>query len=109
MQSWEYTPTYRGFDTFSGFYNGYNYYYEHTLPVPCDMLYGGFSCKSYYDLRINEEEDNESVQDQIYGMWLERNQTLDLLKEKENSDDPFFLYLAFQVSCVLICHAVTSR
>merc|ERR1719229_1334864 len=96
MQSWEYTPTYRGFDTFSGFYNGYNYYYEHTLPVPCDMISSGVSCESYYDLRINEAEDVASVQNEIYGMFLERDQTVDLLQSLREQPDPFFLYLAFQ-------------
>jgi len=99
-QSWEYTPTYRGFDTFSGFYNGYNYYYEHTLPVPCDMIYGSIarSCDSYYDLRLNELPDTDSVNDQIYGMFLERDQSLDLLRDLEKDGGPFFLYLALQAA-----------
>ena len=28
---WEYTPTYRGFDTFYGYYNAQEDHYDHTL------------------------------------------------------------------------------
>ncbi|KAJ8314189.1 hypothetical protein KUTeg_008750 [Tegillarca granosa] len=31
MCKWECTPTYRGFDTFYGFYNGAEDYYNHTV------------------------------------------------------------------------------
>ncbi|KAI8519544.1 hypothetical protein Bbelb_028010 [Branchiostoma belcheri] len=29
--NWNYTPTYRGFDSFYGFYNGQDDYYKHTV------------------------------------------------------------------------------
>ncbi|XP_019628245.1 PREDICTED: arylsulfatase B-like [Branchiostoma belcheri] len=29
--NWNYTPTYRGFDSFCGFYNGQDDYYKHTV------------------------------------------------------------------------------
>ncbi|KAI8491914.1 hypothetical protein Bbelb_302870 [Branchiostoma belcheri] len=31
--NWNYTPTYRGFDSFYGFYNGHDDYYKHTVRI----------------------------------------------------------------------------
>ena len=45
MASWEYTPTFRGFQTHFGFYNGAVDYWAHTHPEnspssPLDMHWG---------------------------------------------------------------------
>ena len=34
---WEYTPTYRGFDTFYGFYNGWGDHYSHEIDNILDL------------------------------------------------------------------------
>lgn len=34
---WEYTPTYRGFDTFYGFYNGWGDHYSHEIDKILDL------------------------------------------------------------------------
>ena len=34
---WEYTPTYRGFDTFHGFYNGWGDHYSHEIDNILDL------------------------------------------------------------------------
>eukprot|EP01084_Bolivina_argentea_P127821 226022_1 len=36
FQAWEYTPTYRGFDTFYGFYNAWTDYYESDYNMVLD-------------------------------------------------------------------------
>ncbi|KAI8515755.1 hypothetical protein Bbelb_065680 [Branchiostoma belcheri] len=35
--NWNYTPTYRGFDSFYGFYNGQDDYYKHTVQGGLDL------------------------------------------------------------------------
>ena len=92
MLSWEYTPTYRGFDSFNGFYGGYNYYYEHLMLVPDDEE------ESYYDLFVDEDPNWTPIEEQRYGTLLERDETITLLHDLSKKDDPFFLYLAWQAA-----------
>jgi len=87
--SWEYTPTYRGFDTFHGFYGGTQHYYDHKECMDIDC---------YYDLRIDEDRDTVNVEAQQYGTFLERDQALEVLSDAKDSEDPFFLYIAWQSS-----------
>jgi len=94
MQSWEYTPTYRGFDTFAGFWGGWSSYYNHTMYV--SEMKGDNRTISYKDLRLDEEEVTDA--DGMYGVWWERDRTIDLLAKLKQSDDPFFIYLAWQAS-----------
>ena len=37
MHKWEYTPTYRGFDTFYGYYNAAEDYYTHRVGKVIDF------------------------------------------------------------------------
>merc|ERR1719242_351317 len=94
MQSWEYTPTYRGFDTFAGYYGGWQTYFTHQQflrgPEVADI--------PYYDLRLNEEECLDAVEEQIYGVFWERDRALEVLQDLKHSDDPFFLYIGWQAS-----------
>merc|ERR1719204_2275819 len=94
FQSWEYTPTYRGFDSFAGFYGGWQHYFNHQQ----DIMGPEGHDVSYYDLRVDEEECTDAVDQQIYGVFWERDQALTLLDELKSSSDPFFLYLAWQAS-----------
>ena len=94
MQSWEYTPTYRGFDTFAGFWGGWSSYYGHDSYIP--GLDEGDEVVSYLDLRRNEEEVTDA--DGIYGVWWERDRALELLATLKEAESPFFLYLAWQAS-----------
>ena len=87
--AWEYTPTYRGFDSFHGFYGGLQYYFSHMECMNIDC---------YFDLRINEEEDTVNAQAAQYGTFLERDQALEVLAQEKDSADPFFLYLGWQAS-----------
>jgi len=97
FMSWEYTPMYRGFDSFNGFYGGYSYYFEHTMLAPCTSTLSA-QCDSYYDMRSDDEPNWGPIETQAYGTILERDQTLDLLDDLESSDSPFFLFLSWQAA-----------
>lgn len=50
----------------------------------------------YFDLRIGEEKDTTNAKSATYGTFLERDQALEILAEEKESEDPFFMYLAWQ-------------
>ena len=94
MQSWEYTPTYRGFATFAGYYGGWQTYFTHQQylrgPEGEDV--------AYYDLRIDEEECLDAVEQETFGVFWERDRALELLADLKDDEDPFFLYIGWQAS-----------
>jgi len=92
--SQEYTPTYRGFDTFTGFLSGMNGYFDHTFDQILDS--GGVSM---YDYWLNDHADNATVKRGLSGefsIWTEKNTTIQLLETLKDKENPFFLYLAWQ-------------
>jgi len=94
--SYEYTPTYRGFDTFSGYLGGLVNYFNKSQCMPSQSHPDSPLC--YYDLRMNEYEDWDNVQKGQFGTFLQRDQTLKLLESQKDATDPFFLYLGWQSS-----------
>ena len=100
MQSWEYTPTYRGFDTFYGFYGGWQTYFSHQQYILDDAMHNQF----YYDLRDNELENHDAIENLVYGPWWQRDKAMDVIRDvitenrANNVWKPFFMYLAFQAS-----------
>ena len=81
--AWEYTPTRRGFDTFLGTYLGVLDHWTHTREK-----YDG------YDFRRNEEVLFSASG--VYSTDLYTREAVDLLRSREASDPPFFLYLPYQ-------------
>ncbi|XP_013414346.1 arylsulfatase B isoform X1 [Lingula anatina] len=82
---WEYTPTFRGFDSFYGFYNGAADYYTHVQ--------GAAHKVAGLDFRNN----TKVVMDQrgIYSTDSYVNRAKEMIKY-HNRSRPFFLYLPFQ-------------
>ncbi|EDO33632.1 predicted protein [Nematostella vectensis] len=78
--NWESTPTYRGFDTFYGFYSGAENHYTHVQD-------------HYLDLRDNEE----IVRDQngTYSAHLFTKRAEQIVRAHDPST-PLFMYMAFQ-------------
>ncbi|XP_068703524.1 arylsulfatase B-like [Montipora capricornis] len=77
---WEYTPTYRGFDTFYGYYNAQEDHYSHTL---LDIL----------DFRDNKEPVKDIGGQFATFKYAERAQKI---IQSHNASVPLFLYMAFQ-------------
>ncbi|XP_049511635.1 arylsulfatase B-like isoform X1 [Dermacentor silvarum] len=84
--SWSYTPTARGFDSFSGFYLGSQDHYSHTATI--DIHTGGF------DYRANATPDWDARGH--YSSKLLADDTIKLLADHAGQERPLFLYLAFQ-------------
>ncbi|XP_075560071.1 arylsulfatase B-like isoform X2 [Dermacentor variabilis] len=84
--SWSYTPTARGFDSFSGFYLGSQDHYSHTAMV--DIHTGGF------DYRANATPDWDARS--RYSSKLLADDTIKLLADHAGQERPLFLYVAFQ-------------
>ncbi|XP_078610731.1 arylsulfatase B-like [Branchiostoma floridae x Branchiostoma japonicum] len=78
--NWNYTPTYRGFDSFFGYYNGAEDYYTHVVATGLDL-----------------RDDKEVVRTRNgqYSTYFFTDRAVDIV-EKHPADTPLFLYLPFQ-------------
>ncbi|KAL8592585.1 hypothetical protein ACOMHN_026515 [Nucella lapillus] len=79
--NWKYTPTYRGFDSFYGFYSAAEDYYDHTVRG------------KYYDFRNNDQVDKSVIGQ--YSTQLFGDRAVRIINQ-HNPSQPLFLYLSFQ-------------
>ncbi|XP_065178011.1 arylsulfatase B-like [Sycon ciliatum] len=93
MYNWESTPTYRGFDTFLGFYNAAEEYFTHT----CSIAYH-FPGTNTSRLRALDFRRNKAPEWSLNGTYSTNaysQEAVDLIKAHDKSE-PFFMYLAYQ-------------
>ncbi len=86
--SWEQTPTFRGFDSFFGFYQGGQDYFTHSSEGGVDLHYDksprcGKGCS-----QVTNEKGN-------YSTHVFTREAIEVVK-KHDSNQPLFLYLAYQ-------------
>ncbi|XP_060068036.1 arylsulfatase I-like isoform X1 [Ylistrum balloti] len=81
----EYTPTRRGFESYTGYYQGCGDYYDHTYEA--DEAFFG------YDFRRNESLDYSAIGQ--YSTTVFTNRAVDIINQ-HNSEEPLFLYLPYQ-------------
>ncbi|XP_002733395.1 arylsulfatase I-like [Saccoglossus kowalevskii] len=77
---WEYTPTYRGFDHFYGFYNAAEDYFNHTT-------------SKYLDLRNGKEVDWSK--NGTYSTYMYAEKATEYIAT-HNKSTPMYMYLPFQ-------------
>ncbi|KAL9987458.1 hypothetical protein ACROYT_G001771 [Oculina patagonica] len=77
---WDYTPTYRGFDTFYGFYNGMEDHFTHKI-------------LNILDFRDNKKPVRDL--DGKFATFAYAERAEEIIKS-HNSSNPLFLYMAFQ-------------
>ena len=88
MHKWEYTPTYRGFDTFYGYYDADEDYYKHTVGAK----YPGI--KPAVDFRNNT--DPVTTENGTYSTFLFTKAIEDAILKHDVDNKPFFIYGAYQ-------------
>ncbi|KAK7103388.1 hypothetical protein V1264_018294 [Littorina saxatilis] len=78
--NWRYTPTYRGFQSFYGYYNAAEDYYTHIQ-------------KHGYDFRDDDQVDKSAVGHYSTNLFTDR--AIRIIND-HNTSQPLFLYLAYQ-------------
>ena len=96
MHKWEYTPTYRGFDSFYGYYDAAEDYFTHSVGVVTDD-----EKLTSFDARFNGVDfrnNTKPITDKkgFYSTNLFTEAIEQTIKKHDNESGPFFIYAAYQ-------------
>lgn len=81
---WEYTPTYRGFDTHYGLLLGGGEFYDHTS--------SDYNGDAYLDFRDNKKKDPSGTGKYMTELFIAR--AVKVIKEAKKENGPLFMYFA---------------
>ena len=93
MHKWEYTPTYRGFDTFNGFYGAAEDYFTHD--VACLNL-TTLQTISTIGVDFRHNKDPVTTDNGVYSTHIFTKAIQDSIRSHRIDDRPFFVYGAYQ-------------
>ena len=86
MMKWEYTPTYRGFDTFYGYYDGAEDYFTHIRD----------DGQNFKGLDFRNNTNPETDKNGSYSTLLFTKAVDQIIAKHDSKEGPFFIYAAFQ-------------
>jgi len=90
FESWNMTPTFRGYNSFRGFYSGGQDYFTHMEGSGFDLHYDqGRECGAGCSL---VDWDNKGV----YSTYIYTSRAVEIIKERTAASPPLFLYVAYQ-------------
>lgn len=90
FQSWQNTPTFRGYNSFRGFYSGGQDYYSHLEGNGYDLHVDiGKECGEGCS-RVDWENQN------VYSTYIYTSRAVEIIKERTAASPPLFLYVAYQ-------------
>ncbi|XP_060561486.1 arylsulfatase B-like [Ruditapes philippinarum] len=104
--NWKYTPTYRGFDSFYGYYGGAEGYFSHkskmrlsdvvnmTEEIIEPIQVNHVTKAKWYDFRFNKEVFYPKKR--TYSTKLFSSRVIDIINESNTETEPLYLYIAFQ-------------
>eukprot|EP01084_Bolivina_argentea_P003869 7321_1 len=90
MYKWSYTPTYRGYKSYFGYFSGAEDYFTHIQSDywdfhDCNGINCGPNC-----CKLAFEVNN------TYSTYLFTNRSIEIIKNNSKNNDPLFLYLPYQ-------------
>ena len=95
MHKWEYTPTYRGFDTFYGYYDAAEDYFTHSVGV---VPLGNDENQTFLFNGVDFRNNTKPVTDKngVYSTNLFTEAVENAIKGHDRDKGPFFIYAAYQ-------------
>ena len=91
MHTWEHTPTFRGFDSFYGFYNGAADHFSHlTLALDDNNI------PVFFGLDLRNDTFPDPFQNGVYSTNLYTDAIIQAINKHDSDEVPFFIYAAYQ-------------
>ena len=97
MHKWEYTPTYRGFDRFYGYYDAVEDYYSHFTEV-APIINSSLDTAPMFFKGLDFRRNTVAVTNELghYSTHLFTQAIEDTITKHSGNDGPFFIYAAYQ-------------